>query len=292
MFTKLEKFGFEIVRGCQLRCVGCPNSTLKPKIKPVTLDTFKACLGNLDVNEVKMMRLFNFGEPFLHPDVAGLLNEIPKQRFKTRLVEISTNAQHHDFEQLAEAFKTGVLGRLVVSCDGNGTPEEYERYRPPGKWDKLIEFLTKAAEFRDKYSPGTKLLTRTICETDEGRERWNGVLHPLGWSAEFRNWLKLPQSKENPSGREGKARNGLCWYMQYRTLYVDYDGTVVTCCVHPRAGVFGNLAEQRYSEIHHGSQRKDFLRKLKTDRAAMPICGQCEERPHQNKFQRLLGIGG
>lgn len=287
MFVKLEKFGFEIVRGCQLRCIGCPNSTLKPKIKPVELDVFRSCLGNLDVSEVKLMRLFNFGEPLLHPDVPSLLRIIPEQRFKVRLVEISTNAQHHNFEMLEEIFKTGVLGRLAVSCDGDGTPEDYEHYRPPGKWDKLLEFLAKAAEYRDRHAPGTRLMTRTICETDEGRRRWLDVLEPLGWTAEFRRWLNLPGSKENPSGRETEAVRGLCEYMQFRTLYVDYDGTVVTCCVHPRAGVFGNLAEERYSAIYKGAKRHQFLEQMKTDRPSMAICGKCEEKPHKNKVQRL-----
>ncbi|WP_461208561.1 SPASM domain-containing protein [Desulfocurvus sp. DL9XJH121] len=292
MSTKIEKFGYEIVRGCQLRCVGCPNSTLKPKIEFTTPETFRACLGNLDVDEVKLLRLFNFGEPFLHPDVPGLLAEIPGQAFHTRCVEISTNAQHHNFPQLEEVFRTKVLGRLVVSCDGDGTPQEYERLRPPGKFDKLLEFLAKAAEFRDRHSPGTRLMTRTICESEEGRARWSAVLEPLGWKPEFRVWLNLPQSKENPSGRETRVKNGLCEYMQFRTLYVDYDGTVVTCCVHPRAGVFGNLAEERYSAIYAGEARRKFMQRLKTDRAAMAICGQCEERPHRTKLQRLLGIGG
>lgn len=285
---KIEKFGFEIVQGCQLRCVGCPNSTLKPKIKPVELDTFRAVLANVDVDEVKLLRLFNFGEPLLHPDVPSLLRLIPQQKFTVRLVEISTNAQHHDFDMLAEIFRTRVLGRLVVSCDGNGTPEEYERYRPPGKWERLMAFLAKASELRDRHSPGTKLMTRTICETDEGRRRWASVLEPLGWSPEFRSWLNLPGSRELPSGRETKAVHGLCEYMQFRTLYVDYDGTVVTCCVHPRAGVFGNLVEERYTEIFRGAKRRNFIAKMKSDRQAMPICGQCEERAHHGKLRRLM----
>lgn len=37
-----------------------------------------------------------------------------------------------------------VLTRLVVSCDGDGTPESYERLRPPSRWERLIEFLERA----------------------------------------------------------------------------------------------------------------------------------------------------
>ena len=31
--TSIYNLHFDIVHGCQLRCVGCPNSILQPKIK-------------------------------------------------------------------------------------------------------------------------------------------------------------------------------------------------------------------------------------------------------------------
>jgi len=67
-------FHFDIVQGCQLRCIGCPNSILLPKIDHITPEAFDVCLQNVDVKRVKVMRLFNFGEPFLHPDLKGLMD--------------------------------------------------------------------------------------------------------------------------------------------------------------------------------------------------------------------------
>ena len=289
MFSKIEKFHFDIVNGCQLRCVGCPNSGMHRKLKFVTAENFVACLDNVDVNDVKLLRLFNYGEPMLHPDVPGLLRLIPGRRFTPRAVEISTNAQHHDFDMLKEIFRTGVLTRLAVSCDGEGTAEDYERLRPPGKWDKLLAFLAKAGELRDAHAPQVALITRSICETEEGKRRWRDLLAPLGFEPEFRSWLVLPDSTQNPAGRKAQVANVVCGYMQMKTLYVDCEGTVVPCCVHPRAGVFGNLLEQRYSEIFRGERRREFIRKLKTDRGAMPICGKCEEQPRKRTLFKRLG---
>ena len=145
----------DIVHGCQLRCVGCPNSTLLPKVKRISVADFSRILGNIDVEAVHTLRLFNFGEPLLHKDLPGILAEIPKQRWSTEVVEISTNAQHVDWDSLARALELKVLTRLVVSCDGDGTPGEYERLRPPSKWSKLIEFLERTRELRDRHSPIT-----------------------------------------------------------------------------------------------------------------------------------------
>lgn len=273
----IAKFGFDIVHGCQLRCVGCPNSTLKPKIRRIEVRDFQACLANVDVESIDLFRVFNFGEPLLHHDLPGILSAIGERRaVRIGMVEISTNAQHHDFDALGEGLRTGVLGRLAVSCDGEGTPEEYERLRYPSQWPKLLEFLARARELRDRHSPFTRLMTRTICTTPEGRQRWIELLRPFGWEPEFRGWLYLPGSERNMTGHDPVAPEGVCQYLRGPTLYVDWDGTVVPCCVHPRAGVLGNLRTQRYSEIYLGEGRSGMMAAMQRDRRGMKICGECE----------------
>ena len=238
---------------------------------------YQAYLRFFGLAEVELFRLFNFGEPLLHHDIAGILAAIGRRKaLRIGLVEISTNAQYHDFDALAAALDTGVLGRLVVSCDGDGTPGEYERLRTPSRWSKFIEFLRRAKELRDRRGHYTQLLTRTVCTTEEGRRRWIEVLRPLGWEPEFRGWLYLPESAVNMTGRAPRVPEGVCQYLRGPTLYVDYDGTVVPCCVHPRAGVLGNLKVQRYSEIYQGAARGEMMATMQQERRAMRICGQCE----------------
>jgi radical SAM protein with 4Fe4S-binding SPASM domain len=273
----INKLGFDIVHGCQLQCVGCPNSTLKPKIKRIAVTDFTKCLQNIDVNYIQLFRLFSFGKPLLHGDLPAILNAVKQQRWSTGLVEISTNAQYHDFEVLTEAFKIGVLNQLAVSCDGDGTPEEYERLRVLAKWEKLVTFLTKVREIRDQYSPRTSLVTRTICTSIVGQKRWRQLLIPLGWTPEFRDWLYLPESKQNMLNRSLKIKSGICSFLAPADrLYIDYDGTVVPCCVHPRAGILGNLLEEKYSEILLGTKRLQMMKNLDKNRVNMPICNQCE----------------
>lgn len=273
----IDKLGFDIVHGCQLRCVGCPNSTLKPKIKQIAPADFGRALSNIDVTGVNLFRLFNFGEPLLHQALADILLEIPKQPWRARVIEISTNAQYHDFQVLAEAFKTGVLSRLNVSCDGDGTADDYERLRPPGKWDKLMEFMHKARELRDRYAPNMVLMTRTICTDPEAQLRWKSIMEPLGYRVEFRDWQYLPEASINMLKRSLNVPDEVCSFIKPgNRLYVDWDGTVVPCCVHPQADVFGNLFEQKYSEILQGQRRAAMIKAMQTDRYGMKICNQCE----------------
>lgn len=273
----IDKLGFDVVHGCQLRCIGCPNSTLKPKIKQIAVADFGRALRNIDVAAVGLFRLFNFGEPLLHDDLPDILAEIPKQIWRAGIVEISSNAQYHDFPLFAEALKTGALTRLVASCDGDGTAADYERLRPPGKWEKLIEFMVRMRELRDRFAPRLALMTRTICTDPSAQTRWRSVLEPLGWVPEFRDWQYLPQSQANMLARELQVPAGVCSFVRPgNRLYVDWDGTVVPCCVHPRAATFGNLLAQRYSELLAGPRRLQFSRDLNVMRKTMPICNECE----------------
>lgn len=273
----IDKFHFEIVKGCQLRCVGCPNSTLQPVVKRIEVDFFDACLRNVDVRRVSYLRLFNFGEPLLHRNLAGILECIPRQQWQVERVEISTNAQFANWNDIENALRAKILTNLAVSCDGDGTPEEYERLRPPSRWQKLIEFLERVKDLRDQHDPRLRLMTRTICADPVAQARWRALLEPRGWTPEFRGWLYLPESQQNMTGHDIRAPARVCSFQAVNNrLYVDWDGTVVPCCAHPRAGVFGNLRASTYNEIMHARARANMLAELAKNRASMPICNACE----------------
>lgn len=282
---------FDIVHGCQLRCVGCPNSLLEPKIHRIPVDEFALCLSNIDVERVHTLRLFNYGEPLLHRELASVVAQIPKQSWKTSVVEISTNAQWVDWREFEAMLEQEVVTKLVVSCDGDGTPESYERLRPPSEWKKLIEFLDRAAKLRDRFAPAMQLWTRTVITSREDAARWEGILRPKGWTPEFRRWMALPGAKENMTARAVVMPRGACvflaeaseyrahpWFGEINLLYVDADGTVVPCCMHPQAGVFGNLKTQKYSEILNGDARRR-MKDAMQQRAAMSVCSGCDVGP-------------
>jgi radical SAM protein with 4Fe4S-binding SPASM domain len=287
---------FDIVHGCQLRCVGCPNSTLEPKIHRIAVDDFARCLANIDVERVHTLRLFNYGEPLLHRQLAAIVAQIPKQAWKASVVEISTNAQWVDWDEFEKMLQQEVVTKLVVSCDGDGTPEQYERLRPPSKWQKLIEFLERAAQLRDRWAPATQLWTRTVVRSRDDMRRWESVLVPRGWTPEFRRWMALPDAQTNMTGRAVVMPTGACvflakaaeftahpWFGEINLLYVDADGTVVPCCAHPRAGVLGNLMTEKYSAILNGQARRDMRDRMERNRAGMPVCSNCDVGPVGNE---------
>ncbi len=274
---RIRVFHFDVVQGCQLRCIGCPNSTLLPKIDHITPEGFDRCLRNVDVRQVETLRLFNYGEPFLHPQLEALLPVVKEQTFQLDRLEISTNAMICDEDRIAAILDSGVVTHLVVSCDGDGTPADYERVRPPAKWPKLLNFLETANRLKWQLNSPVQLMTRSVCDSPEGQARWRGVLEPRGWTPEFREWKILPQAAQNPTERAPRVQNKVCWPMSGVNLFVDCHGDVIPCCATPNLPAMGNLYRQKFSAIHGGEAYNRMLHLLQTSRVNDPICGQCEE---------------
>lgn len=298
----LHTFQIDIVHGCQLRCVGCPNSTLLEKVRRVEVEDFERCIENVDVDYIQCLRLFNFGEPLLHDNLTGILGALQRQSWRADVLEISTNAQYCNWDDFESALKLQMLDRLVVSCDGDGSPQQYEALRPPSKWGKLLSFLKRAKELRDIHAPNLQLVTRTIVEDQESISRWNDILLPLGWEPEFRDWKILPESKENMTGRTVQAPAGVCTFIapserfgeryhgEVNQLYVDASGTVVPCCAHPSAAQLGSLKNSKVSELLRLPERQAFIQQLEEDRASVPICNKCEFGPPENPGESFKQI--
>ena len=257
----IKKLGIDIVDGCQLRCIGCPNSTLKKKVQFMEEDILCKCLSNIDV-KVDILRLYNFGEPLLHPKFVNITHII-NDWGKAKTVEVSTNGQ---FGQVESELFRAEIDTLIVSCDGEGTEEDYERIRNGAKWDKLMSFLPRALS----VTPKAKHIVRGIIQTKEGKARWKSVLRNE-WKLECREWHPFPRSVENPSGKIASKSKGTCRYIRKDNLYVNYKGDVGPCCVYPDAINIGSLLSQKASKL---VKRKRGIKK-EMDRKREGVCLEC-----------------
>ncbi len=272
----LDMLRIDIVRGCQLQCVGCPNSSIRLKVKDMPVDLFASIMENFD-GTANRLCLYNYGEPLLHRDLPGIFEVLKKHSHKFRTVEISTNGQFVRWDEFEEVLKTGLIGRLFLSCDGDGTPESFERMRPPAKWEKLVEFAAKTSELRKKHDLDLQLSSRTVLMEAAHGEKWNELFHPLGWKTQFISWLRLVGATENLSDKPAKPGIGVCHFLKgWAKTMVSWDGSVIPCCAHPNAGNFGNMATQKWSSVFAGKPRNDFIEALDNDRTSLSICSQCE----------------
>ncbi|MDZ5649761.1 radical SAM/SPASM domain-containing protein [Nitrospirillum sp. BR 11828] len=273
---RLTTVHFDVVGGCQLRCVGCPNSGLDPRPEFIAPELFQRCLANIDVQKITLLRLFNYGEPLLHPRLAELGRILLDSPIRIHWTEISTNAQCNAEDRLEALVAMGAINLLTISCDGDGTPAQYEALRPPAKWSKLMSFLSFARDLAARY-PRLRLQARCVIDSPEDEGRWREVLKPYGVHPEFRGWIQLPDSLRDRSRDTVPMGQGVCAMVaDPGNLYVDHRGNIVPCCFHPGAGLLGNLGESRYSALFAGPKRADFLESLALRRAEMRVCSRCD----------------
>lgn len=192
-------------------------------------------------------------------------------------------------------LKLNIVNTLVISCDGNSTPEDFERLRPPAKWSKLMEFIERISRLHDRLQCRPAIKTRTVIEDQKSMHRWNSLLAPYPISPEFRGWKYLPEAVENMTGRDITPPAGVCLYVQKRSkLFIDHNGDVVPCCAHPNAGHFGNIGQTKFSEIVEGEQRRKFEKLMSNSRHTMPVCSKCDngsvDAPGLSAIQNLPGL--
>ena len=108
--TTLGVVHFDIVGSCQLKCVGCPNSTISNKVTQIEPSVFASCLMNIDVGHVGIFRLFNYGEPLLHNDLPSIFDALATApSFSIGFLEMSTNAQFTRWDQIEEVDRKSVV---------------------------------------------------------------------------------------------------------------------------------------------------------------------------------------
>lgn len=251
--------GIDIVSGCQLKCIGCPNSTIEKKIEFMSLQTLRTCLENIDV-KVNLLRLFNFGEVILHPHFVEMVRLVNEWGGYKKL-EISTNGQI--WSKVTDLLKVDV-DRVVVSCDGNSGRESYEWIRRGATWDQLMKCL----DVLENSLPKNKRLIRCIT-TKRYQDKWRKLLP--NWDISFREWIPMPRSRSNPSQRTDFKSKGSCEHVDTDNLYVDYDGVVGPCCNYPNAFYIGNLTTEKVSYL---IKRKRELRE-KMEGKRWGVCREC-----------------
>jgi MoaA/NifB/PqqE/SkfB family radical SAM enzyme len=117
---------------CILHCPLCPTGrgTLKRSRGKMALDDFKKLIDEV-AEYAYFLDLYNWGEPFLHPQIFDMINYASSRNISTR---VSTNLNYFDVGMAEQAVVSG-LEELVISLDG-ADQETYETYRVGGSLER------------------------------------------------------------------------------------------------------------------------------------------------------------
>ena len=146
MDRKIEYASFEVTSYCNLNCSFCNREEVIKHPKHISVDSWIYILEKLKSHPIKEAKLQGLGEPFMHPDFAKLC-KIFKEYFPDSKIITATNCQYRITENFTSALK--YLDIIYLSIDGY--KENYEKFRKPSKWPKLIDFLEKLKNI-NKYN--------------------------------------------------------------------------------------------------------------------------------------------
>lgn len=126
----------ETTNYCNLNCTFCNRDEVVKKLKHMSLEEWKLVLEKLKHQPIKEAKLMGLGEPFMHPQFSEICKMF-KEYFPEAFLIVATNCQYKMNDNFKKSLK--FIDLLYLSIDGY--KESYEKFRPPSKWFKLINFL-------------------------------------------------------------------------------------------------------------------------------------------------------
>lgn len=287
---EIDNVAIDVVDGCNLRCIACPNSIEKPAVVPVSHDDIIARVKNIDVSSIGRLRLYRFGEPLFNkelPDILRSLKSLASPHINS--ISISTNGQHRNFSNLENSLKTGAIDILSISADGDSSKEQFEFMRPPARYDVLVDFIHAARELIDKYSPHTQLtmgiiippykVSETYKVNKSAQDSWIQKFGNYIDKFDFHSLINMPGSF---LAEEGRFKNipyydvpskGACVSSTDGNIYIDGKGIVQPCCWAIDVKHLGDLNKQAYSEIFLNRLR--LIEQLDESRSLVDSCSKC-----------------
>jgi MoaA/NifB/PqqE/SkfB family radical SAM enzyme len=139
---------------CNLRCPLCPSGDGRLTRARGMMDraTFDRILKQTK-GAVKLLQLWNQGEPLLHPDLPWMIRRAKQHGM---FVSMSTNGHPLADPSTAKKIVRSGLDHLIVSVDG-ATQETYARYRRGGNLQTVLRGIEHCVQARTIAGGGSAI---------------------------------------------------------------------------------------------------------------------------------------
>jgi radical SAM protein with 4Fe4S-binding SPASM domain len=288
----------EPANACNLRCPACPTGSGKMNrpARLMSLSEFKGIIDQVKGN-VSEIYLWNYGEPFLNPDLLSMIAYATQVGIK---VIISTNGAFFKSEEFCFKLVQSGLDHMVICIDGNDQ-ETISKYRVGLDFNKVIEgfrFIKAVKKRLNTNTPKVEFQLILMKTNEHLRNSIKQLAIDLGADIYCEKALNL-YSKDSDFYKlaEGLLPNDLslscyyrkedgtlelkgsipnkCSFIQFMAV-INSDGTVVPCCYDLYSDyIMGNVFHTSLKYIWKNNKYRDFRNQIKMDRKSIPMCIAC-----------------
>ncbi len=283
----------EPTTACNLKCPECPSG-LRSFTRPIGSIEFNFYKSIIDEcrSFLSYLILYFQGEPFLNRNFFDLVSYASKSGIYT---VTSTNAHFLDNENARKTILSG-LDKIIISLDG-ADQEAYESYRIGGDYNKVVSGIQELVYWKEKLSKHKPLIVLQFLVMKTNQHQLNDIKrlsielkvdHLLIKTAQVNDLGKgsliIPDNEKMSRYKKVNGnyviKNKLenkCWRM-WSSSVITWDGKMVPCCFDKDAKyIFGNLSENRFSNIWNGEKHTLFRKKIQSSRKIIDICQNCTE---------------
>ena len=272
----------EATNVCNLRCVMCPQRTMRRARGFMDVELFRAILDEAADMGVTQVGLHTVGESILHPQLDRFV-AASKARGLYTYLDVNGNAIAPGMhERLLDAG----LDSLKFSMDA-ADPETYAKIRRGGDFHKVMENLKTFDRLRKERGHPMRLYAfYIICALNEqGVAAFKDVVGPYVDEVEYFTVLNQGEQYDgfeelsSPILREmmAKHRKPTVCPNPFRRINITWDGWLTACCVDfENALAYAKYEPGRLAELWQCAAARDIRAKMAAlDLDDLPLCRNC-----------------
>jgi radical SAM protein with 4Fe4S-binding SPASM domain len=287
---------------CNLRCPLCPTGRgmlARPRGR-MELSLLKRIVDEIAPYAYRV-EMYNWGEPFLHPDIIDMIRYVSQRRIT---VGLSSNLNRLDAEMARQVVESG-LTQLIVSIDG-ATQETYATYRRRGQLDLALgnlELLLKTRQDSGHRTPFIIWRMLVGRHNEHEVEAVKAMAHKMGVDSfltsalfvdtedpsQLEEWLPTNQDYSPYDYSAETLENSWHCHDLWESIVINWDGGVAPCCwLHDAEFDFANASDHSIREIWNHPNYKSARRVIgnhtrqSTDEST--ICHHCRGNPHYMEY--------
>lgn len=291
------RYNIDPINVCNLRCPLCPTGlgTLQRERGKMDLTSYKKIINQI-APYAYLLELYNWGEPFLHPNVFDMIRYASERNI---FIRISTNLNHFDRDMAQKTVSSG-LDALIVSVDG-ATEAAYQKYRRGGQLSKVIENIEMLVEAKRQAKSHLPYITLRMLLNRYNENQVEDVRQmatKLGVDI-FTTGTLFINTKDKAQIEEWLPKNEQLSYYDYsanelqnvwhcadlwEAMTINWDGGVSPCCwIQNEKYDFDNIITGSLKSIWNGeayiSSRRVFAFGSRKPTPVKTICSVCRGHP-------------